>query len=319
MTYTIRPFNPIQEEYEILVDLHNAYWPDRPDVARDWQMADERLNPKYLFQRYVFEQDGNIVAFGQASESPWAYVEGQYHLEFHVHPAYLGQGIKQRLYDHINQLLQQRTPKPIIYAAYTREDKEELVAFLKSLGFVIVQREAVSEIDLEGFDPSPFASHVERAQNNGIVIYTLAELMKSCSDWRQRNYDLFMAIINEIPVPDAPTPQPIDEFYRVYDHPNYIPDGWFIALDGDEWVGNSSMWKVSGQDDRLDVNVTGVLPSHRRKGIATALKLKTFEYAQRHGVRYIKTGNEENNPMYALNLMLGFKPKPGWLTFRKEL
>jgi hypothetical protein len=33
----------------------------------------------------------------------------------------------------------------------------------------------------------------------------------------------------------------------------------------------------------------------------------------------IETYNEENNPMYALNLALGFKPQPAWLEFEKRL
>ena len=71
--------------------------------------------------------------------------------------------------------------------------------------------------------------------------------------------------------------------------------------------------------DRLWVGLTGVLRSHRRRGIALALKLLTFKYAQAQGVRYIETGNEENNPMYDLNVMLGFTPKPQWLEYRKEI
>ncbi len=33
----------------------------------------------------------------------------------------------------------------------------------------------------------------------------------------------------------------------------------------------------------------------------------------------IKTNNEENNPMYALNLALGFKPAPASLAFKKMM
>ena len=74
-----------------------------------------------------------------------------------------------------------------------------------------------------------------------------------------------------------------------------------------------------GQQQNLNVGVTGVLPSHRRNGIATALKLKTIQYAIDYGAVTLKTGNEENNPMYDLNMALGFKPKPAWLSLRKTL
>ncbi len=62
-----------------------------------------------------------------------------------------------------------------------------------------------------------------------------------------------------------------------------------------------------------------MLRPYRRRGIATALKLRTIDYAQQHGARSITTGNEENNPMYQINLALGFQPKPAWISYRKQI
>jgi hypothetical protein len=44
-----------------------------------------------------------------------------------------------------------------------------------------------------------------------------------------------------------------------------------------------------------------------------------FEFAKAQGARSIQTDNEEKNPMYDLNVRLGFKPIPAWLIFAKEL
>jgi len=63
--------------------------------------------------------------------------------------------------------------------------------------------------------------------------------------------------------------------------------------------------------------LTGILPEYRRRGIATALKMKTIEYAHKHGFRRILT-NSENPAMQALNAKLGFRPGP-WFVFRKTL
>jgi len=57
---------------------------------------------------------------------------------------------------------------------------------------------------------------------------------------------------------------------------------------------------------------------YRQRGIATALKVKAAEFAQQVGAATIMTMNEESNPMYQLNVQLGFKPLPTWITYKRE-
>ena len=63
----------------------------------------------------------------------------------------------------------------------------------------------------------------------------------------------------------------------------------------------------------------GVIREFRRKGIATALKVKAIEALLKKGVTEVRTDNEENNPMYKINVALGFKPVPFSLEYIKEL
>ena len=63
----------------------------------------------------------------------------------------------------------------------------------------------------------------------------------------------------------------------------------------------------------------GVLKEFRRKGIATALKIKAIEVLLKKGITELRTDNEENNPMYKINLALGFQPVPFSLEYMKEL
>ena len=64
---------------------------------------------------------------------------------------------------------------------------------------------------------------------------------------------------------------------------------------------------------------TGVARSHRRKGIATALKVVALESARQLGIKFVVTGNEENNPMLQLNLRLGFRQIHVTRTYQKTL
>jgi len=62
-----------------------------------------------------------------------------------------------------------------------------------------------------------------------------------------------------------------------------------------------------------------VLRSHRRRGLATALKVHAITWAQSLGAKTIATDNEQNNPMYQLNVRLGFKAQFYWVDFMKHL
>jgi GNAT superfamily N-acetyltransferase len=69
----------------------------------------------------------------------------------------------------------------------------------------------------------------------------------------------------------------------------------------------------------MHTGLTAVSRSHRRRGLATALKVRTITHAQAQGCRRIITDNEENNPMYQLNLQLGFRPLLNFMDFEKEI
>ncbi|MBE2224121.1 MAG: GNAT family N-acetyltransferase [Anaerolineae bacterium] len=64
--------------------------------------------------------------------------------------------------------------------------------------------------------------------------------------------------------------------------------------------------------------VTTVRREYRRRGIATALKVHIIRFAQENGVQEIFTGNDSQNPMYQLNLKLGFKSQPSWVRVEKK-
>jgi GNAT superfamily N-acetyltransferase len=123
----------------------------------------------------------------------------------------------------------------------------------------------------------------------------------------------------DVPSPDPHTQEPMEEFEKVFTRPNFCAEGWFLAVDHGEPVGISMLGFSDTRADKMFTWLTGVMRSHRRQGIATAMKLCAIEFARGRDVRFIETGNEENNPMYQLNLMLGFKPKPAWLDFEKQL
>ena len=102
----------------------------------------------------------------------------------------------------------------------------------------------------------------------------------------------------------------------ILDDPALDPEAWFVALHNGRWIGMSNLWLNDAQRQRLDVGLTGTLRPFRRQGVATALKLHTIRFGQRIGAATLETSNAEHNPMYALNLKLGFQARPAWLSYR---
>ncbi|MGB0384683.1 MAG: GNAT family N-acetyltransferase [Ardenticatenaceae bacterium] len=316
---TIRPFEATPTDYETITVIHNAVWPDDIYTVEEWKSDDEKRDAKYFFQRVMAELDGQLVAFADYLEPSWSYVAGKYYITYNVHPDHDGSGVDQSLYDHIMSALAECEPAPSKIMTHMREDKTRELDFLKGHGFKIVMREPISRLDVPAFDSAKFAHAAEKVRQRGIKIYTIRELEQLEPEWKPKLWELEWQVRQDIPSPDPRTQRPFEQFAKNFKGPNYDPEAWFVALDNGECVGYSSFYVTPATKEKLYTRITGVARSHRRMGLATALKVRAIEFAQQYGAQQIETDNEENNPMYQLNLMLGFKPAPGWLTLEKKI
>lgn len=327
--YTIRPFQPTADDYRATVAIYNAVWPDeRPLTVAMCRQNDEEWPAEAFHHRFVVERQRTIVGQGACYEAYWTQQPGLIHLDFEVHPDHAGHGVEELLYTSILAQVQQDKPAAAVLATSTREDRVERVEFLRTHGFQPVMRSPQAALSVSAFEPSRFQTVAEQVARQGIRIYTLAELYEQEPDWKQKLCDLRWALLQDVPAVEPPTPLTMADFERiVLDDPALDPEAFFVAVSGTQpatsgvgpFVGQSNLWINDPTYRRLDTGLTGVVRSHRRRGIATALKLRTVEYAQRQGAETIETSNEENNPMYELNLKLGFLPKPAWVSYRKQL
>lgn len=306
------------QNYQQLVEVYNAVWPDQKNTADQWKYADDNRKPEHFLKRYVAFVDGRMVAWGTAGQHAWSYQEGKYGFYGGVHPDYRARGIGSALYD---QLCAAVMPlKPVKLVAETREDQPDGRRFLEKRGFERAMRYPISEVDVGAFDFGRFQPKVDAALANGIAIKPLSILKQEDPDWKQKVYDLEWALLEDVPSPDPLTPTGIDHYERnVFQNPEFMPDAYYVALDNGNYVGMSNLWRDTANPKRLNTGLTGVKRSHRRRGIATALKVHGIRFAQAYGATSVETGNEENNPMYQLNLQLGYKPKPAWMDFIREL
>ena len=314
---TIRPFNYSDTDYQAICDVSNAVWPDRPSVPQGTKEHDKRRDPKYHFQRLVVEKDEGIVASAIYGESDWTHVPGKFFVRMQVHPDHQRQGIGTTLYDRIMSDLAERSPT--IFESHAREDRPQGMNFLEKRGYNRTLKEQMSELAVADFDPEPFAWTAGLTEKTGVEIRTVAELVAAGVEWEREMWELEYELLQDVPTDDPVTKQPFERWVDWHTHPSFVPEAYFIAIRDGRFVGVTSLWQSVAEKDKLHTELTGVVRSLRRKGIATALKVRAIDFARDRGARVVRTDNEENNPMYDLNVRLGFKPIPAWWTYRKEL
>ena len=209
-----------------------------------------------------------------------------------------------------------RDPEKIL--AYICEDQTNRVAHLTQLGFVQSYIDAYSQLKVNEFSFEAYSELPAHLTAMGVKIITLSELKVSgVGGWKERLESAEWEFVQDVPAEEPLTRKSVDEWWEEMQNPRRPHDGYFIAVNSDgELVGVSNL--KTGAEGVYYTGFTGVKHNWRRKGIATALKVRAIDFAKRTGAHTIQTDNEENNPMYDLNMQLGFKPLPRWSDYIKE-
>lgn len=316
---TIRPFDGSDRDYEASVAIWNANWPDEPSSVEGTKYSESIRDEKFFFQRLMAELGGEIVATATYREPFWSYAPGKYDIQIRVLPEHQRRGIGGALYDYVMDRLGELDTKPERLLSDAREDQPHSVKFLTDRGFEQKMRQQVSRLDLASFDPAPFTSTVERFENSGLVVRTLEEFEAEDPKAMEKLHESFCEFMRDVPFFEEATEAPLEQFRKDLEGPWRFDGCCLVVFDDERIVATTGVWKRLGEPGALNTGLTAVARSHRRRGIATAIKVRSIEFAKGLGYRVIQTDNEENNPMYGLNVRLGFKPVPAWLMFRKVL
>ena len=317
--FTIRAFNPIDEEYEAIAAVEKAVYPDNAETAANFKRYDAVWDTNYIRRPFVVEADDKIVAFAIYNERPWSYEPGKYGFHIMVFPDYERRGIGTAVYDHILQeVLQQKQPL-VQLNSHARSDKPQSIRFLEKRGFQEVMRWFVSVLDVQQFDVGGYIGLRQKLAAEGVAIRPLPQQKLLDSDWLNHVYELDWELALDEPRPSPPTKEPLEQYIKKYiEDPDLIQDAWYVAVDNGRYVGMTQLYRKTDKPTEYGSGFTGVVRSHRRRGLATALKSYSIEYAQQRGIHTIRTGNEEHNPMYQLNVQLGFKDLMAELAFEKK-
>ncbi|MFQ5911251.1 MAG: GNAT family N-acetyltransferase [Thermoplasmata archaeon] len=309
-------------DYEHLAKIVNAIYPEYRTTADEMRYEDESLDrAKYTLKRYaaVGPKTEEVVAYGVCSHDPSMFHPKKFWMSINVLPAWQRKGIGSKLYARILDDLQELQATKLWSGA--REDMASGISFLQDRGFYEKMRAWESRLDLRGFSFDKFPAYPERVASQGITITTLREASERDPDCYRKLYELHSSVMADVPSPDTRTQLSFKDFLK-YDakHPNCLPDGYYLAKDGERYIGLSALGRSQEEPKDAYQWLTGVHRDYRRKGFAMALKLKVIEFAKQQGYHIIKTWNDSlNRGMLAVNEKLGFKRRVGWMTFEKKV
>jgi mycothiol synthase len=312
-TSRLRAFT--EADYPAWVAGSNLCYPDYPWSVEEARHDDDKWDHGRFFKtRVVAEEDGRMVGAVEVYHKPSRFHPDRYGFDVWVLPELRRRGHGGALHDAAVAILRERNA--LAATAGVKETMTDGVEFTKKRGWIEVKRDWESRLTVAGFDFDKFAGAAERVAAQGMRIATLTEELARDADAPQKAYELTDHCRRDVPAMDEPTNVTFDEWKKDWvDAPSFLPDAFFVAIDGEgRWLGMSNLQRSIEDPSFIWQGLTGTRREARGKGLAMALKLETVRYAQRLGVDHIKTWNDQRNqPMLAINVAMGFVRQPAWI------
>lgn len=263
--------------------------------------------PEYHFVAYENgEPIGNFSLSNHQDERPIRRLEG----ELVIHPDRM-KDVTPFAIEETRKLLEELGLEDI--SLWCQDRFPERVEIMEKAGLEIIQTVPGSRLDLETFDPTPLMDKVAAVKSKYRLV-TAADLDEEGFDWVPGLWETSWEIAQDIPAPHLRARPPLDEYReRVRSEKViYQTDTMIFAMDGDRIVGYSRVTLSDAMPDLAQTGMSGTLRSYRRMGIVTALKVEGIARMKAKGIRWVQTDNDETNPMYQINLRLGFQPSWKW-------
>jgi mycothiol synthase len=317
----IREFNGSDSDYAGYVALKRRVWPNEAVTVSTRRQADDRQNPAQLNRRMLMGEGGVFAGAADFYSLPFSANDHRFGFMVIVDPDERRRGIGTALYEHLIGDADVASASGWETAAYEGEPSGG--AWLDHLGFKLANTHQMSELNLATVDVSQYGRVIESVQGGGVALMPLSDYMASTSQAAQMLYDLAIELSRDAPWYEDVAKPPLAQWRLEFiDSDSILVGGFTVAVVDRGMIGQSALMRDAHDELLLRTGLTGVRKAYRRRGIATAMKMRAIEYASTlprsgQGLR-IQTGNEKENPMLTLNLQLGFVPQPAWFIYAIE-
>lgn len=309
MKFEVRP--AVADDLASVLSVYNRAHPeDAPASAEILRWTLDRVDPARPHAHLVAVVDTKIAGRGYLRGIPE--MESLF-LNLEVDPEYQRRAIGTDL---LKRLLEVTGDETRVMMAVS-ESSASGIAFAEHRGFRGHSRRYESELNLETFDPAPFAEARQVFDKSGIRFATLAD--EDTPQFRRRLFQLVERLKRDVPTPEPLPPGTYEEWERDWINvPFASPATFAVALVRGRPIALSYL--VLEADGSGYNWMTGVARAYRGRGLGLAVKVEALRLAKNLGVPFVRTNNDLTNvPMLAVNKRLGFQSRPGVIGFERIL
>jgi hypothetical protein len=151
-------------------------------------------------------------------------------------------------------------------------------------------------------------------------ITTIHQLDQEGLDWIPSLYDATWEMLQDMPSVHPPRQMTLDQYRQLFTHRTEAERQlMFVILDGDRIVAYSRLEEARAMPGLVRTGISGTVRSHRRRGLVTVLKAISVQLLKERGFSILQTDNDVTNPMYKLNLQLGFRDCWTWMQYERPI
>ena len=319
---SIKKFNETDDEFQDIARIDNLVNHDSinhpDDDKNNWNLRDQSL----IRDRLLLYKDNLLIGVMYYSQGRDENNRTTF-FTIHLDPNYNCKGYRKLLYNELILRIKKFSSNKLLTSVYDHPNYKECQKLLIKEGFKLVQTNREYSCNIQKVDIKKYYPLITKLESEGIKFYDSKFQMLDFENHFKKLEELEWIIDQDIPIPDGinHTRMPFKQWKKVcldfYEN-SYGVD--IVAVKDEQYIGSTYLSVYSKADPiKAWTEGLGVIEKYRRKGIATALKIKAIEKLLLKGIIEVRTDNEENNPMYKINEALGFKPVPFSLEYMKEL
>ena len=320
--FQIKKFRETDEEFIELARIDNLVNHDSidhpDDDKRDWGIRDKSL----IRDRLLLYKDKILVGAIYYSQGRDENSQTVF-FTLNIDPNYNTSESRDLLYNGMLEEIKLFNSNKILTGVYDHPNYDLVKQFLIDKKFKLAQTNREYSCDITKIDIEKYQSLIKKLESEGIKFYDSKEEMLDWPDHYKKLEELTWTYSQDFPIPDGieHTRPPFERYMKEIN--NYYENCYgaeIVAVKNKEYIGSTDLEVYcKSEPHKAWTGGLGVLKEFRRKRIATALKIKAIERLLHKGVTDVRTDNEENNPMYKINVALGFEPVPFSLEYMKEI